>query len=84
MYRPTCRSPVSEDGNSIGRLQVRPSSGEKMTKELNWRLFSRSSTAISRPSGERIKPGSQRCASGCRAITSGSDQVRPSSSEIVL
>ena len=55
-----------------------------MTKELNWRLFSRSNTAISRPSGDRISPGSQRWASGCSAMTSGSDHVNPSSSEIVL
>ena len=65
-YLATCRSPVSAPGSSRGAVQVRPSSFEKITKEFSFRLFSRRSTAICLPSGDRMAPGSHRWADGMR------------------
>src|SRR5687768_16855402 len=80
-YFAVWRSPVREAGSSRGSFQERRSSLEKMTKELYFREFSRSSTAICWPSGERSAPGSQRLASGSMAIGAGTLQVRPPSFE---
>ena len=83
-YFATWRSPVSAAGSSRGSVQVSPSSLQKMTKELYFREFSRSSTAICLPSGDRSTPGSQRFASGSMAIGAGTLQVRPPSLESVV
>src|SRR5262245_6727689 len=83
-YFTVWRSPVSEAGNSLGSVQVSPSSSERIANELYLREFSRSSTAICLPSGERNTPGSHRLASGKLAIGAGTLQVRPPSFESVV
>ena len=55
------RFPAS--GTSRGSLQDFPSSSEKITWEFFRLEFSRSSTAMRVPSGERMQPGSHKCTS---------------------
>ena len=74
-----CRSPVSAPGTSRGGVHVFPSSVLKMTPELCFRLFSRSSTASCFPSGDRTAPGSHQWYSVLLVIASGSAHVSPPS-----